>query len=193
VRLRDGAEEREAERLVTKLEDKLNKAIRTVPDYPKKGIMFKDLTTLWKDAELSREVTDALEARWKGEKIDKIVGVEARGFIVGAPLADRLGVGFVPVRKLGKLPAASVSVTYELEYGKQGVEIHKDAIMKGERVLVVDDLLATGGTSKAAATLVEKLGGKVVGFSFVAELGFLGGRKKLGDRPVSSLVNYAKE
>lgn len=178
---------------MTKLAGKLNKAIRTVPDYPKKGIMFKDLTTLWKDPKLSREVTDALEARWKGKKIDKIVGVEARGFIVGAPLADRLNIGFVPVRKLGKLPAASVSVTYELEYGKQGVEVHKDAISKGERVLVVDDLLATGGTSKAAASLVESLGGKVVGFSFVAELGFLGGRKKLGNHPVFSLVNYAKE
>lgn len=175
------------------LSTKLRKAIRTVPDYPKKGIIFKDLTTLWKDGELTREVVDALEARWKGERIDKIVGVEARGFIVGAPLADRLMIGFVPVRKAGKLPAPSLAVSYELEYGRQGLEIHKDAISRGEKVLIVDDLLATGGTSKAAATLVERLGGKVVGFSFVAELGFLGGRKKLGDRTVFSLVNYAEE
>jgi adenine phosphoribosyltransferase len=175
------------------LAERLGKTIRTIPDYPKKGIAFKDLTTLWKDGNLTKETIDALEARWKNEKLDKIAGIEARGFIVGAPLADRLGVGFVPVRKTGKLPADTVSVQYDLEYGRQEVQMHSDAIKHGERVLVVDDLLATGGTSSAAATLVERLGGKVVGFAFVAELGFLGGRKKLGDRPVFSLVNYAKE
>ena len=175
------------------LAKKLEKAIRTVPDYPKKGINFFDLTTLWKDGALSREVIDALEARWKGEKIQKIAGIEARGFIVGAPLADRLGIGFVPVRKAGKLPAPHIGVSYALEYGKQGIEMHADAIERGEKVLIVDDLLATGGTASAAASMVEKLGGKVVGFTFVAELGFLGGREKLGNNPVYSLVNYAKE
>jgi adenine phosphoribosyltransferase len=191
--LRDGVEEREDERLMVALSQKLKKAIRTIPNYPKEGIMFKDLTTLWKQPELSREVMDALEARWKGERIQKIVGVEARGFIVGAVLADRLGIGFVPVRKAGKLPAPTLAVSYELEYGRQSIEIHRDAIKRGERVLVVDDLLATGGTASSAASIVEKLGGKVVGYSFVAELGFLGGRRKLGDHNVFSLVNYAKE
>lgn len=175
------------------LESRVRRSIRTVQDYPKKGIPFKDLTTLWKDGALNGEVLDALEARWKREKIDKIVGVEARGFIVGAPLADRLGIGFVPARKIGKLPAATLNVNYELEYGTQGLEVHKDGVGRGERVLIVDDLLATGGTSKAAATLVEKLGGKVVGFAFVAELGYLGGRKKLGRRMVFSIANYAEE
>ena len=175
------------------LAQKLDKAIRTVPDYPKKGINFFDLTTLWKDGALSREVIDALEAKWKGQKIQKIAGVEARGFIVGAPLADRLGIGFVLVRKAGKLPAPSIKVSYELEYGRHEIEIHKDSIARGERVLIVDDLLATGGTASAAASIIEKLGGKVVGYSFVAELTFLGGRKKLGNRPVFSLVKYAKE
>ena len=172
------------------LVSQVKKAIRTIPDYPKKGIPFKDLTTLWKDGKLSRRVTDALEARWKKTKIDKVVGIEARGFIVGAPLADRLGVGFVPARKVGKLPGAKLSMNYELEYGRQGLEIHKDAISKGERILVVDDLLATGGTSKAAATLVERMGGKVVGFAFVTELGVLQGRKKLAGYEVYSLAKY---
>jgi len=175
---------------VATLVSQVKKAIRTIPDYPKKGIPFKDLTTLWKDGKLSRRVTDALEARWKKTKIDKVVGIEARGFIVGAPLADRLGVGFVPARKVGKLPGAKLSMNYELEYGRQGLEIHKDAISKGERILVVDDLLATGGTSKAAATLVERMGGKVVGFAFVTELGVLQGRKKLAGYEVYSLAKY---
>jgi adenine phosphoribosyltransferase len=175
------------------LSQKLDKAIRTIPDYPKKGIMFKDLTTLWKQGKLSREVMDALEERWKGERIQKIVGIEARGFIVGAVLADRLGIGFVLARKAGKLPGRTLEVSYELEYGRQVIEIHRDGINRGERVLVVDDLLATGGTASAAATVVEKLGGKVVGYSFVAELGFLGGRRKLRNHNVFSLVNYAKE
>jgi adenine phosphoribosyltransferase len=175
------------------LEWKARRAIRTIPDYPKKGIPFKDLTTLWKDGKLTREVLDALEKRWKGEKVDKVVGIEARGFIVGAPLADRLGVGFVPARKVGKLPSAKLSMNYELEYGRQGLEIHKDAVSEGERVLIVDDLLATGGTSRAAAALVEKLKGVVVGFAFVAELGYLGGRRKLEGREAYSIVNYETE
>ena len=175
------------------LEQKVKRAIRTVPDYPKKGIPFKDLTTLWKDAKLSGKVMDAMEVKWKGLKLDKIVGVEARGFIVGATLADRLGVGFVPARKVGKLPSAKVSMNYELEYGRQGLEIHKDAISKGDKVLVVDDLLATGGTSKAASSLVQKMGGDVVGFAFVAELGYLDGRRKLAGHEVFSIATYGKE
>ncbi|MDG6964015.1 MAG: adenine phosphoribosyltransferase [Nitrososphaerota archaeon] len=175
---------------MAKLEDDVKKAIRNIPDYPKKGIGFKDLTTLWGDGKLSKRVTDALERKWKGARLDKIVGVEARGFIVGAPLADRLGIGFVPARKVGKLPAKKVSVNYELEYGRQGLEMHADSIKKGDRVLVVDDLLATGGTSKAAGTLVEKLGGRVVGFSFVTELGFLNGREKLTGYEVHSISKY---
>ncbi|MDG6954170.1 MAG: adenine phosphoribosyltransferase [Nitrososphaerota archaeon] len=175
---------------MAKLEDDVKKAIRNIPDYPKKGIGFKDLTTLWGDGKLSKRVTDALERKWEGAKLDKIVGIEARGFIVGAPLADRLGIGFVPARKVGKLPAKKVSVNYELEYGRQGLEMHADSIKKGDRVLVVDDLLATGGTSRAAGTLVEKLGGRVVGFSFVTELGFLNGREKLTGYEVHSISKY---
>jgi adenine phosphoribosyltransferase len=173
-----------------KLEEDVKKSIRTIPDYPKKGIPFKDLTTLWRDGKLNRRVTDDLEKRWGRVKLDKIVGVEARGFIVGAPLADRLGVGFVPARKVGKLPAKKVSVNYELEYGRQGLEMHADSISKGDRVLVVDDLLATGGTSRAAATLVEKLGGEVVGFAFVTELAALEGRRKLSGYEVYSIAKY---
>ena len=172
------------------LEDDVKRAIRNVPDYPKKGIGFKDLTTLWLDGRLTRRVTDALERSWKGKNVDKSVGVEARGFIVGAPLADRLGIGFVPARKVGKLPAAKVSVNIELEYGRQGLELHVSSISKGDRILVVDDLLATGGTSRAAGTLVERMGGKVVGFAFVAELGFLNGRKKLKGYDVYSIAMY---
>ena len=175
---------------MAKLETDVKRAIRTIPDYPKKGIPFKDLTTLWRNGRLTRRVTDALLRRWKGVKLDKIVGIEARGFIVGAPLADRLGIGFVPARKVGKLPATKVSVNYELEYGRQGLEMHSDSISKGDRVLVVDDLLATGGTSKAAATLVERLGGKVVGFAFVTELRSLKGRRKLAGYEVYSIAKY---
>jgi adenine phosphoribosyltransferase len=173
-----------------RLEADVKKAIRTIPDYPKKGIPFKDLTTLWRNGKLNRRVTDDLERKWKKAKLDKVVGIEARGFIVGAPLADRLGVGFVPARKVGKLPAAKVSVNYELEYGRQGLEMHEDSISKGDRVLVVDDLLATGGTSRAAAALVEKLGGKVVGFAFVTELRPLNGRRKLEGHDVYSIAKY---
>jgi adenine phosphoribosyltransferase len=166
----------------------VEKAIRIIPDYPKKGIPFKDLTTLWRNGKLNRRVTNALQRKWEGKRISKIVGIEARGFIVGAPLADRLGIGFVPARKVGKLPASKVSVSYELEYGRQGLEMHSDSISKGDRVLVVDDLLATGGTSKAAATLVEKMGGKVVGFAFVTEVRGLNGRQKLSGYEVYTVA-----
>ena len=166
----------------------VEKAIRIIQDYPKKGIPFKDLTTLWKNGRLNRRVTDALVRRWKKAELDKIVGIEARGFIVGAPLADRLGVGFVPARKVGKLPGTKVSVNYELEYGRQGLEMHRDSVSKGERVLIVDDLLATGGTSRAAATLVERMGGKVVGFTFVTEVRGLNGRRKLSGYDVYTVA-----
>ncbi len=178
---------------MTTLEQDLKRVIRTIPDYPKKGVRFRDLTTLWKDGVVSRKVNLALVAYCRGKNVHAVVGIEARGFIVGAPIADRLGIGFIPVRKLGKLPAKKFSTEYELEYGKQGLEIHTDAIKKGERVVVVDDLLATGGTARAATLLVEKLGGKVAGIAFVAELTFLGGRKKLSGYEIHSLVKYAEE
>ncbi len=174
------------------LERDVKRAIRNVPDYPKKGIAFKDLTTLWKDARLSKRVTEALVTKWKDARLDKVVGIEARGFIVGAPLAYRLGIGFIPARKVGKLPSKKVSVNYELEYGRQGLEIHADAVDRGDRVLIVDDLLATGGTSRAALTLVEEMGGKVVGFAFVTELTSLGGRKKLAGHEVFTISRYEK-
>jgi len=175
---------------VGRLEADVKHAIRTIPDYPKKGIPFKDLTTLWRNGKLTHRVIDALERKWRGARLDKVVGIEARGFIVGAPLADRLGVGFVPARKVGKLPSSKVSMNYELEYGRQGLEMHTDSISKGDRVLIVDDLLATGGTSRAAGTLVERLGGRVVGFAFVTELRSLKGRKKLSGYEVYSLAKY---
>ncbi|MDV3244660.1 MAG: adenine phosphoribosyltransferase [Nitrososphaerales archaeon] len=176
------------------LEQEIGRAIRNVSDYPKKGFVgFKDLTTLWKDGPLAKRTVDALYEYSKGRRPDKVVGIESRGFIVGAPLADRLGIGFVPARKPGKLPASKISIDYALEYGKDGLEIHADAISKGERVLIVDDLLATGGTSNAARVLVEKMGGKVVGFAFIVELTYLKGREKLVGYEVHSLVRYDTE
>lgn len=179
--------------MTAKLEEQIRAAIRNVPDYPKKGVVFRDLTTLWKDGTLTKKTTDALYSRYRAKRLDKVLGIEARGFIVGAPLADRLGVGFVPARKTGKLPFKKLGIKYSLEYGNQGLEIHSDAISKGERVLIVDDLLATGGTSAAARELVKKLGGVVAGFAFVAELSFLNGRDRLAEAEVFSLVKYATE
>ena len=188
MRLRDSSERCEDEGLMGALSGDVEDAIRVIQDYPKKGIPFKDLTTLWKNGKLTRKVNDAMERRWRKAKLDKIVGIEARGFIVGAPLADRLGIGFVPARKVGKLPGSKVSVYYELEYGRQGIEMHTDSISKGERILIVDDLLATGGTSKAVASLVERMGGKVVGFAFVTEVRGLSGRRKLRGHEVYSIA-----
>ena len=178
---------------MTSLEQEIRRNVRTIRDYPRKGIAFKDLTTLWKNGRLERRVTSAFVARWKNKKVDKVVGIEARGFIVGAPIADRLGLGFIPARKVGKLPGKKMSVEYELEYGREGLEIHSDAILKGDRVLIVDDLLATGGTAKAASALVEKLGGKVVGYAFVTELSYLRGREKLTGYDIQSLAKFASE
>ncbi len=155
--------------------------IRTIPDYPKKGIMFRDITTLIKDPVGFRVVVDSLTQRYIHSqfRFDTIVGIESRGFIIGAALAYALGKGFVPIRKKGKLPAEVEYQEYALEYGTDRIEIHKDALRKGERVLIVDDLLATGGTAMAAAALVEKLGGEVVEMAFVVDLPEVGGRKKL--------------
>lgn len=175
------------------LEEELRGAIRSISDYPKKGVVFRDLTTLWKNGVLSKRSIDALQEHYSRAKIDKIVGIEARGFIVGSALADRLGVGFVPARKAGKLPSSKRVRDYELEYGRQGLEIHSDGVARGERVLIVDDLLATGGTAAAAGALVRELGGDIVGFAFIAELAFLKGREKLPGAEVFSLVKYDSE
>lgn len=168
-------------------------AIRRVPNFPKRGIVFRDITTLWKDGRLLKRCTDTLYEHYKNKRIDSVLGIEARGFVVGAPLAERLGVGFVPLRKLGKLPGAKVSESYDLEYGTATLEIHKDAVEEGERILIVDDLIATGGTALAAAKLVEVLRGRVVGFAFVVELSFLKGRDTLRDYDVYSIVRYSAE
>jgi adenine phosphoribosyltransferase len=155
--------------------------IRTIPNFPKQGIMFRDITTLLKDAEGLRDVVDAITARYMNAGIDIVVGLEARGFILGGAVAHRLGKGFVPIRKAGKLPGETERHEYELEYGKDRIEVHVDAIKKGEKVLVVDDLLATGGTALAAAVLITKLGGVIVEMAFVIDLPDLGGRKKVED------------
>ena len=162
----------------------LKKLIREVPDFPKKGILFYDITTLLKDKLGFARLIDALSANYIGKEIDLILGMEARGFIFGPALAYRLNAGFVPVRKPGKLPAATAKVSYDLEYGSNSLEIHKDAIQRGQRVLIVDDLLATGGTAVATAQLAEGLGGQIAGLAFVVELDFLKGREKLANYDV---------
>lgn len=156
--------------------------IRTVPHYPKHGVQFRDITTLLKDPLGLKVTVDELYKRYADLKIDKVVGVESRGFLIGAPLAYKLGVGFVPVRKQGKLPAETVGHDYELEYGSDRVEIHTDAVEKGERILLVDDLIATGGTAIAASALIEKLGGEIVECAFIIDLISLGGRKRLENK-----------
>jgi adenine phosphoribosyltransferase len=169
---------------------KLKKVIRDVPDFPKPGVIFKDVTTLLKDPVLFREALGALESRWRDEDIDVVAGIESRGFIFAAPLADRLRSAFVPLRKHGKLPAKTRSVKYALEYGTDTLEMHEDALAKGARVLIVDDLLATGGTAAAAARLIEDAGGNVVGLAFVVRLAFLPGASKLEKYPTHFLVEY---
>ncbi|MCA1624312.1 MAG: adenine phosphoribosyltransferase [Acidobacteria bacterium] len=168
----------------------LRKLIREVPNFPKAGINFYDITTLLKDAEGLKSTVDALADEFRGEKIETVIGVESRGFIFAAPLAYHLNAGFVPVRKPKKLPAEKVSVSYDLEYGQDTLEMHKDAVGEGHRVLIVDDLLATGGTAKAVVDLVEQLGGKIVGLLFVVELDFLNGREKFNGYEVRSLIRY---
>jgi adenine phosphoribosyltransferase len=170
--------------------ESLAKLIRDIPDFPKPGILFKDITTLLKDAAGWREAVDAMSALFAGQPVDKVVGVEARGFAFAAPIAYKLGAGLVLVRKPGKLPGETLAYTYELEYGTDTLEIHKDAISEGENVLIVDDLLATGGTVQATAHMVEQLGGKIVGIGFLIELDFLHGREKLDGYSVKSLIHY---
>jgi adenine phosphoribosyltransferase len=159
--------------------DRLKSLIRTVADYPRKGVRFRDITTLLKDAEGFRLAVDTIVDRYRGQRIDKVAAIESRGFMIGAPVARQLGAGFVPIRKKGKLPHETLGHEYALEYGSDGVEIHVDAIRPGERVLLVDDLVATGGTAEAAATLVGRLGGEVVECCFVIDLPALGGRRRL--------------
>ncbi len=167
--------------------------IRNVPDFPKKGIVFRDITTLLKNKEAFHRFIDLMVERYKNERIDKVVGIESRGFIGGAGLAYALGAGFVPIRKPGKLPADKIRQEYQLEYGTDAIEIHRDAIAKGERVLLHDDLLATGGTILAACKLVEQLGGTIVGLSFLIELSFLEPRKRFSQYDIFSLISYDSE
>jgi adenine phosphoribosyltransferase len=164
--------------------------IRVIPDFPQPGIRFKDITTLLKDAAAYRAAIDALKELVKDKEIDLIAGPEARGFVIGAPLAIELGVGFVPIRKSGKLPGETVEAAYDLEYGKDRLAIHSDAIKPGQKVLIADDLLATGGTISSTINLINQLGGEIVGAAFLIELGYLNGRDKLGGLDVVSLVTY---
>src|SRR5499433_3603932 len=170
----------------------LKKLIREVPDFPKKGILFYDITTLLKDKLGFATLIDALSEYYLPKQVDLVLGMEARGFIFGPALAYRLNAGFVPVRKPGKLPAETTKVSYDLEYGSNTLEIHKDAIQKGQRVIIVDDLLATGGTAEATAKLAKSLGAEIAGLGFVVELDFLNGRDKLKPYDVFSLLRYDK-
>jgi adenine phosphoribosyltransferase len=172
--------------------EQLKKLIREIPDFPKPGILFYDITTLLKDKVGFAMLIDALSERYLEEKVDTVLGIEARGFIFGPALAYRLNAGFVPVRKPGKLPAPTARWTYHLEYGTDTLEIHKDALGSGQRVLIVDDLLATGGTASACVELATSLGADIAGLAFVVELDFLKGREKLGGHDVFSLLHYAK-
>ncbi|MCA1633115.1 MAG: adenine phosphoribosyltransferase [Acidobacteria bacterium] len=170
--------------------DQLKALIREVPDFPKPGINFYDITTLLKHPDGLRGTVDALCAEFRGERVDTIIGIEARGFIFAPAMAYHLGAGFVPARKPGKLPSECASISYDLEYGQDALQIHRDAVGSGHRVIIADDLLATGGTASAVVKLVEQLGGKVIGLAFVVELEFLPGRKRLEGYDVRSLIKY---
>jgi len=170
--------------------EQLKAAIREIPDWPKKGILFYDVTTLLKNGQCFHEVINALTTPYENKQVDLVVGIEARGFIIAPTVAYRLKAGFVPVRKPGKLPAPTHKVSYELEYGTDTLEIHQDAIEPGNRVLIVDDLIATGGTARAVADIVEKMGGTVVGLAFMVELTVLKGRQKLGNHKITSVLKY---
>jgi adenine phosphoribosyltransferase len=170
--------------------EELRAKIREIPDFPKPGILFYDITTLLKDPVAYKESIDLMLAPYQDERIDIVVGMESRGFIFSAPMAYKLDAGLVPVRKLGKLPAETISVEYALEYGSNTLEIHRDAIEPGQRVLIVDDLLATGGTVKGTIELVERLRGEVAGLAFLVELDFLKGRDRLDGRRVTSVIQY---
>ena len=173
--------------------EQLKSKIRNVPDFPIKGIMFRDITTLVKDPEAFKYVIDNLTERYRDKKIDLIVGIESRGFIFGGALAHRLGCGFIPARKPGKLPAETIEESYELEYGRTTLQLHVDSIAKGERIVIIDDLLATGGTIRATANMVERLGGNIVEIAVVVDLTFLNGREKLKNYSIYSMVDYDSE
>lgn len=168
----------------------LKQHIRHVPDFPKAGILFYDITTLLRDPQGFKTTIDLLSTPYAGGPIDVVVGIESRGFILGAAVAERLGAGFIPIRKPGKLPAKAIKESYDLEYGKDALEIHADAVQSGQRVLIVDDVLATGGTAAAATQLVKKLGGELQGLVFLIELIALNGRTKLGSERVDSILQY---
>ena len=170
--------------------EELKRKIREIPDFPKEGILFYDVTTLLKDPDGLRQSIDLMAARYAGSGIDKVVGIESRGFILAPAIATLLGAGFVPVRKPGKLPAKTLEVAYDLEYGQDRIEVHEDAIEAGERVLIVDDLMATGGTAAAAVELVRRLEGNLVGAAFLVELEFLEGRTKVPGVEIFSLLKY---
>ena len=168
----------------------LKQHIRSVPDFPKAGILFYDITTLLRDPQGFKATIDMLSMPYVDQGIETIVGIESRGFILGAAVAQRIGAGFVPIRKPGKLPAKAIKETYDLEYGKDALEIHEDAIQRGQRVLIVDDVLATGGTAAAAVLLVKKLGGELHGLAFLIELLFLNGKQKVAGEKVFSVLQY---
>jgi adenine phosphoribosyltransferase len=176
--------------MATEQIQKLQKALRDVPDFPKPGIIFKDITTILSDGELFKSAIDVFLEANAGRKLDKVVGIDARGFIFGAAVAYQLGIGFIPIRKKGKLPYKTESMAYTLEYGEAVVEMHIDAIAKGEKVVLIDDLLATGGTAATAARLIEKMGGELVEAQFLIELEFLNGRDKLKTFPVRSFLKF---
>jgi adenine phosphoribosyltransferase len=170
--------------------DQLKSKIRHVPDFPKPGILFYDITTLLADPGGLHDAIDALSAPYRDAGIERVIGIESRGFILAAAIADRLGAGFVPIRKPGKLPAATLRESYALEYGTDALEIHTDAVASGQRVLLVDDVLATGGTARAAVDLVRRLGGNIQAVAFLMELASLHGRDRLGDTPIHSVLTY---
>lgn len=172
------------------LTDKLNKTMRDVVDFPSKGIIFKDITPILADIKLYNEAVDSMAEQYKNKKIDKVAGLESRGFIFGISIAQKLGLPFIPIRKKGKLPYKTISTSYALEYGTASIEIHTDALKEGENVLIVDDLLATGGTASAAVELVKKLKANVAGCVFLTELLFLNGKSKLKDIEVFSILKY---
>jgi len=173
--------------------DYIKSKVRSIPDWPIEGVIFRDITTLLLDPPAFKQICTIFYDRYVNEKVDKIVGIDARGFLFGSVLAYKLGIGMIPIRKNGKLPYNTISESYTLEYGEEIIEIHEDAIQKGERVVVIDDLMATGGTISAAANLVEKLGGEIFECSFVLELPDLNGREKLGNRKVFSIVEFEGE
>lgn len=176
--------------MMDEIVEKLKAAVREIPDFPKKGIVFRDITPILQDIELLRLAVEVMAKPYEGAHVEKVIGIESRGFIFAPPIAMRLGAGFVPIRKQGKLPAKTINHSYNLEYGSATMEIHADSIKRGERVILVDDLIATGGSAAAAVEMVRSLGGEIVGVSFLIELSLLRGRLMLGDLPVHSHIVY---